>query len=157
MRIKCTKCTFSKSLYFTAFRGDIKKSLRGVDKEKLIVHNKNVLNSVVETLNSIYNIRNIKMKVHGINNNYTNINNNQKQYASRPVFKQSQSAGIAQRAIVDQFIEAAADKKNSQNPLVSKLSFLKDVLFSAETTRRAKELQDVIDGFDSSHNILFKI
>ena len=64
---------------------------------------------------------------------------------------------IAQKAIVDQFIEAATDKKNSQNPLVSKLSYLKDVLFSAETTRRARELQDVIDGFDSSHNILFKI
>lgn len=140
-----------------AFRGDIKKTLRGVDKEKLIVHNKNVLNSVVETLNSIYNIRKMKMKVQGINNNYTYINNNQKQYASRPVFKQSKTTSIAQKAIVDQFIEAATDKKNSQNPLVSKLSYLKDVLFSAETTRRARELQDVIDGFDSSHNILFKI
>lgn len=97
------------------------------------------------------------MKVNGINTfNYSNINNNHKQYATRPVFKQDM-ASVAQRAIVDQFIESANDKKNSKNPLVSKISFLKDVLFSDATSRRAKELQEVLDSYDSSHNILYKI
>lgn len=98
------------------------------------------------------------MKVNGINTfNYSNINNNSKQYASRPVFKQNQSSSIAQRAIVDQFIESADDKKNSKNPLVSKLSYLKEVLFTSETSRRARELQEVIDSYDSTHNILYKM
>lgn len=96
------------------------------------------------------------MKVNGLNTfNCSNINN--KQYATRPVFKQNQYASVAQRAIVDQFIESADDKKNSKNPLVSKLSYLRDVLFSCETTKKAKELQEVLDSYDSSHNILYKI
>ncbi len=96
------------------------------------------------------------MKVNGINTfNYSNINNN-KQYATRPVFKQDM-ASFTQRAIVDQFIESADDQKNSKNPLVSKISFLRDVLFSSETTRKAKELQEVLDSYDSNHSILYKI
>ena len=97
------------------------------------------------------------MKVNGINTfNYSKINNNHKQYASRPVFKQD-LATVTQRAIVDEFIESANDKKNSKNPLVSKISFLKDVLFSDSTTAKAKELQEVLDSYDSKHNILYKI
>ena len=98
------------------------------------------------------------MKVNGIHTfNCSNTNNNHKQYATRPVFKQDQFASVAQRAIVDQFIEAADDKKNSKNPLVSKLSYLRDVLFSCDTTKKAKELQQVLDSYDSSRNILYKI
>lgn len=97
------------------------------------------------------------MKVNGINTfNYSNIDNNKK-YTTRPVFKQDQYASVAQRAIVDQFIESADDEKNSKNPLASKLTFLKDVLFSKETTRKAKQLQEVLDSYDSNHNILYKI
>lgn len=50
--IKCTKGTFSKTLIIQGFLEDIKISLRGVDIECFIVHNENVLNSVVKTLNS---------------------------------------------------------------------------------------------------------
>ena len=139
------------------FSEDIKNSLRGVDKKYFMIHNENVINSVVKTLNSIHNTRRIKkMKVNAITNtfNYSKINNNEKkQYASRPVFKQEISS-ITQRAIVDQFIESANDKKYSKSPLVSKINFLKDVLFSDVTTRRAKELQEVIDSYDSKRNIL---
>ena len=49
--IKCIKCTLSKTFIFQGFKEDIKIFLRGVDKEKFIVHNKNVLNSVDKTLN----------------------------------------------------------------------------------------------------------
>lgn len=38
--------------YLQGFSADIKISLRGVDKECFMAHNENVLNSVVETLNS---------------------------------------------------------------------------------------------------------
>lgn len=97
------------------------------------------------------------MKVNALTTfNSSNINNN-KQYASKPVFKQDQFAGIAQRAIVDQFIESANSQKNSKNQLVNRLNYLKEVLFSGETTRRAKELQDIIDSYDSQTGILFKI
>ncbi len=97
------------------------------------------------------------MKVNGINTfNYSNINtvnNNHKQYATRPVFKQN--ASVAHQAIVDQFIESADEKKQAKNPLY----LLKDILFSTETTRRAKELKETIDSFsyDSTDNILYKI
>lgn len=98
------------------------------------------------------------MKVNALTTfNSSNINNNNKQYASKPVFKQDQFAGIAQRAIVDQFIESANSQKNSKNQLVNRLNYLKEVLFSGETTRRAKELQDIIDSYDSQTGILFKI
>ena len=97
------------------------------------------------------------MKVNGINTfNYSKINNNHKQYASRPVFKQDM-ATITQQAIVDQFIESANDQKYNKNPLASKLSFLKDVLFSDSTTKKAKELQEVIDSYDSNVSMLYKI
>lgn len=49
--IKCTKCTFSRIQCLQWFSGDIKISLRGVDNKCIIVHNENVLNSVVKTLN----------------------------------------------------------------------------------------------------------
>lgn len=99
----------------------------------------------------------MNMKVNALTTfNSSNINNN-KQYASKPVFKQDQFAGIAQRAIVDQFIESANSQKNSKNQLVNRLNYLKEVLFSGETTRRAKELQDIIDSYDSQTGILFKI
>ena len=79
------------------------------------------------------------MKVNGINNiNYSklnNVNNNHKQYATRPVFKQNMN--IAHQAIVDQFIESADEKKSAQNPFL----LLKDILFSSETSRKAKELK----------------
>lgn len=100
----------------------------------------------------------MNMKVNALTTfNSSNINNNNKQYASKPVFKQDQFAGIAQRAIVDQFIESANSQKNSKNQLVNRLNYLKEVLFSGETTRRAKELQDIIDSYDSQTGILFKI
>ena len=153
--IKCKKCTLSKIQLYQCFSEDIKISLRGVDNKTFIVHNENVINSVVKTLNSIYNTRRTKkMKVNGITNtfNYSNINNN-KQYASRPVFKQEISS-ITQRAVVDQFIESANDKKYSKSPLVSKISYLKDVLFSDMTTRKVKSLQEAIDSDDSKRNIL---
>ncbi|MBS4759842.1 MAG: hypothetical protein KHX03_03995 [Clostridium sp.] len=66
-----------------------------------------------------------------------------------------QNASVAHQAIVDQFIESADEKKQAKNPLY----LLKDILFSTETTRRAKELKETIDSFsyDSTDNILYKI
>ncbi len=93
------------------------------------------------------------MKVNGISSyDYSNVN--RKQYYSRPVFKQDIS-NIAQRAVIDQFIESANDQKYNKNPLASKLSFLRDVLFSDTTTRKAKELQEILDSYDSNINILY--
>ena len=97
------------------------------------------------------------MKVNEITFNYSINNNNNKKYASRPVFKQGECASIAQKAIVDQFIESNNNKKNNKNILANKLSCLKDVLFSSETTRRVKQLQEALDSYDSNHNILYKI
>ena len=134
----------------------IKISLRGVDKEKFIVHNKNVLNSVVETLNkTTHNIRTKKMKVNSINTySYQNINKTNKQYATRPVFKQSQQENVIPTAIIETLVESANDKKN-KNLFMSKINYFRDVLFSDETTRKAKQLQEAIDRYDSTKNILY--
>ena len=134
----------------------IKISLRGVDKEKFIVHNKNVLNSVVETLNkTTHNIRTKKMKVNSINTySYQNINKTNKQYATRPVFKQSQQENVIPTAIIETLVESANDKKN-RNLFMSKINYFRDVLFSDETTRKAKQLQEAIDRYDSAKNILY--
>lgn len=130
----------------------IKISLKGVDKESFIVHNKNVLNSVVETLNTAtHKIRTNKMKVNSINT-YSYQNN--KQYATKPVFKQTQADNVIPTAIIETLIESANDKKN-KNLFMSKINYFKDVLFSAETTRKAKQLQEAIDSYDSTKNILY--
>ncbi len=135
---------------------DIKISLRGVDKEKFIVHNKNVLNSVVETLNTAtHNIKAKKMKVNSINTySYQNINRADKQYATRPVFKQAQQENVIPTAIIETLVESANDKKN-RNLFMSKINYFRDVLFSDETTRKAKQLQEAIDRYDSAKNILY--
>ncbi len=95
------------------------------------------------------------MKVNSINTfNYSNTNkvNNNRQYASRPVFKQNMN--VAHQAIVDQFIESAKDEK-SQNGL----SLLKRIFTSPENKRKAEELKEAISNFkyDSTDNILYKI
>lgn len=91
------------------------------------------------------------MKVNSINTfSYSNINksqNNNKQYASKPVFKQSQSTGVVPTAILDTFIESANDKKD-KNHFMSKVNFLKDVLFSKATTEKAEILKEVLDDYD---------
>lgn len=85
------------------------------------------------------------MKVNAINTfNYSNRINNNKQYATRPVFKQNQTAGVVPTAIMDTFREAANDKKN-KNLLSGKLSYLKEILFSDENTKKAQELKDIIE------------
>lgn len=100
------------------------------------------------------------MKVNSIqtySSSNINNNNNNKQYASRPVFKQDNFAGVAQRAIVDQFIESTGSQKSGKNQIIDTLTYLKDVLFSSENSRRTRELQDIIDSYDSQTGILFKI
>ena len=97
------------------------------------------------------------MKVNAINTFSSSNINNRKQYVTRPVFKQDQFAGVTQRAIVDQFIESANTQKSNKSQFVNGLNYLKEVLFSGETSMRAKELQDIIDSYDSQTGILFKI
>ena len=91
------------------------------------------------------------MKVNSINT-YSYQNN--KQYATKPVFKQTQADNVIPTAIIETLIESANDKKN-KNLFMSKINYFKDVLFSAETTRKAKQLQEAIDSYDSTKNILY--
>lgn len=92
------------------------------------------------------------MRVNNITTNYSNnINNTNKLYASKPVFKKSQTDSIVPTAIMETLVEAANDKKN-QNAFMSKIHFFKDVLFSAETTRKAQELKDAVE---SAQNIMY--
>lgn len=98
------------------------------------------------------------MKVNATSFNYS-INNKAKQYTTKPMFKNN-SASIAQIAIVDQFIESSNRAKDvaTSNPLVStmnKLSYLKEVLFSHENTKKAKDLQSVLENYDSKNNLLY--
>lgn len=86
------------------------------------------------------------MKINGISNySYSNINNN-KQYSSRPVFKQNQTAGIVPTAILDTFVEAANEKDKST--FKSKINFLKNVLFSDQNTKQAQQLKEVLDSYE---------
>ena len=39
---------------------------------------------------------------------------------------------------------------------MSKINFFKDVLFSDETTKRAQQLKDAIESYDSTQNILYR-
>ncbi len=98
------------------------------------------------------------MKVNGINT-FNCSNNN-----IRPVFKQQQppqQPTIAQKAIVDQFIESTSKKDDisSGNPFklaANKLSTLKNILFSKETEESAKLLREALANYDSTNSILFK-
>ena len=95
------------------------------------------------------------MKINSINtNSYSNIKNNHKLYATRPVFKQSQTDSVVSPAILEAFVESSNDKKNKNN-FVSKINFLKDVLFSDENTRHAQQLKKAIESYDSTQNILY--
>lgn len=95
------------------------------------------------------------MKVNSINNNYSyqNINKFKKQYATRPVFKGQEET--IPTAIIETLVESANDKKNT-NSFMSKINYFRDVLFSDETSRKAKQLQEALDSYDSAQNILFK-
>lgn len=93
------------------------------------------------------------MKVNSIANSYSNINNSNKLYASKPVFKQRQSDSVVPTAIMETLIEASNDKRN-KNALMGKINFFKDVLFSDETSRKAQQLKDAIESYDSTLNIL---
>ena len=94
------------------------------------------------------------MKINSVNTySYSNINNN-KQYVSRPVFKQSKTDSVSP-AILEAFVESANDKR-SKNNFMSKINFFKDVLFSDETTKRAQQLKDAIESYDSTQNILYR-
>ena len=94
------------------------------------------------------------MKVNSISNNYQNINNTNKLYATKPVFKQAQSTGVIPVAIMETLVEAANDRR-SQNAFMSKINYFREVLFSEETTRKAKLLKDAIESYDSTQNILY--
>ena len=107
-------------------------------------------------IKTTHNIRTHKMKINSINTySYQNINKINKQYASRPVFKQAQTDNLVPTAIIESLVESANDKKN-KNLFMSKINYFKDVLFSDETTRKAKQLQEAIDSYDSTRNILYK-
>ena len=96
------------------------------------------------------------MKVNSINNvSYQNINKTNKQYATRPVFKQLQSDSVIPTAILETLVESANDKRNTTS-FMSKINYFKDVLFSAETTRRAQQLQEALESYDSTQNILYR-
>ncbi len=95
------------------------------------------------------------MKVNSINSyNYQNINKFKKQYATRPVFKGEQE-GVIPTAIIETLVESANDKKNT-NSFMTKINYFRDVLFSEETTRKAKQLQEALENYDSTKNILYK-
>ena len=95
------------------------------------------------------------MKVNSINTySYQNINRADKQYATRTVFKQAQQENVIPTAIIETLVESANDKKN-RNLFMSKINYFRDVLFSDETTRKAKQLQEAIDRYDSAKNILY--
>ena len=91
------------------------------------------------------------MKVNSISNNYQNIN---KQYATKPVFKGIQSEGVIPTAIIETLVESANDRRNP-NAFMSKINYFKEVLFSEETTRKAKLLKEAIESYDSTQNILY--
>ena len=95
------------------------------------------------------------MKVNSINTySYQNVNKINKQYATRPVFKQAPADNVIPTAIIETLVESANDKKN-KNLFMSKINYFRDVLFSDETTRKAKQLQEAIDTYDSTKNILY--
>ena len=95
------------------------------------------------------------MKVNSINGyNYQNINKFKKQYTTRPVFK-GQQEGTIPTAIIETLVESANDKKNTSS-FMSKINYFRDVLFSEETTRKAKQLQEALENYDSTKNILYK-
>ncbi len=98
------------------------------------------------------------MRINSINTySYSNINKTNKQYASRPVFKQQQQMdSVIPTAIVETLVEAANDKKN-RNSFMSKINFFKDVLTSQETARKAQQLKEAIESYDSAQNILYQI
>lgn len=102
------------------------------------------------------------MRVNSINtysySNRNNVNkvNNNRLYASKPVFKQTQTDSVVPTAIIETLVEAANDKRN-KNSFMSKINFFRDVLFSDETTRRAQQLKEAIESYDSTQNILYKI
>ena len=97
------------------------------------------------------------MKISSINTySYQNINNINKKYASRPVFKQNKTENVIPTAIIETLIESAGDKKN-KNLFMSKINYFKDVLFSDETSRKAQQLKDALDSYDSNQNILYQI
>ena len=97
------------------------------------------------------------MKVNSINTySYQNINRADKQYATRPVFKQAQQENVIPTAIIETLVESANDKKN-RNLFMSKINYFKEILFSAETSRKAKQLKEALDGYDSTQNILYKV
>lgn len=96
------------------------------------------------------------MKVNSINTySYSNTNKTNKQYATRPVFKQSQADYTVPKAILETLVESSNDKRN-KNTLMSKISFFKDVLFSDETSRNAQRLKEAIENYDSTQNILYR-
>lgn len=87
------------------------------------------------------------MRVNNITPNYSNnINNTNKLYASKPVFKQSQTDSIVPTAIMETLVEAANDKKN-QNAFMSKIHFFRDVLSllkQQEKHRNSKTLLNLL-------------
>lgn len=136
----------------------IKKYSTGLDKEYIIVHNKNVINSVDKTLiTNQSQKKDNKMKVNSINSyNYQNINKTNKQYVTRPVFKQTHTDSVISTAILETLVESANDNKRSSNTFMSKINYFKEVLFSEETTRKAKLLKEALESYDSTQNILYK-
>lgn len=98
------------------------------------------------------------MKVNSINTySYQNINRTNKQYATRPVFKQAQVTkdNIIPTAIIETLVESANDKNPAS--FMSKINYFKEILFSAETSRKAKQLKEAIEGYDSTQNILYEV
>lgn len=96
------------------------------------------------------------MKINSINTySYSNINKTNKQYATRPVFKQSHTDSAVPTAILETLVESSNDRRN-KNTLMSKINFFKDVLFSDETSRNAQRLKEAIESYDSTQNILYK-
>lgn len=97
------------------------------------------------------------MKVNSINSyNYQNINKTNKQYATRPVFKQAHTDSVISTAILETLVESANDNRKSSNTFMSKINYFKEVLFSEETTRKAKLLKEALESYDSTQNILYK-
>ncbi len=98
------------------------------------------------------------MKINSINTySYQNINKTNKQYVTRPVFKQAQAK--SDNAIPTAIIETLVESANDKNPasFMSKINYFKEILFSAETSRKAKQLKEALDGYDSTQNILYKV
>lgn len=159
---KCTLYTFSEILMGQYFWANIKILLIGVDKEKFMIHNENVINSVDKTLITNHlQKKDKKMKVNRVLSvDYSNLNKsrvlmNKSRVLAAPTF--GATPDITRQAVTDQFIASAntaRQKKRDmvEDPLGAISGKFTDLIgmFIPKNQQKARELQSAIDYYYSS-------